>query len=198
MLLLTVTVLASLALSACAGALNAQGINFNDLTGVPLSLTLPAHPTESAEVQTTGTPEVRDHGTGEPTDGPETQAAVTKAPETEQPRACKTPGAVATLGAGNSHEVVGVISAWVGNTITINGVNYLVIDTSVIHGTPVAGDNVRLTFHMDSNCEAVVNDIKAVDANGSSDGQGMPTNSHEGGAHENGTPEPGAGNGGGG
>ncbi len=196
---LTVMLLGSLALSACSGALNGQGINFNDLTPGSIPVTLPAHPTEAPEIHTTGTPEVQGQGTGEPTDVPDTQEAATEAPATEQPRACKTPQAAATAGADNSHEVVGIVTAWANNVITINGVNYTVVDTTVTHGTIQVGDTVRLTFRFDASCTPVVNEVKAVDANGSSDGQGNGNgNSQEGGAHERGTPEPGPGNSGGG
>ncbi len=205
--LLVLLILASLALSACAGALDAQGLNFNDLTGSQSLTTESVHSTEPLEIHTTGTPEVKDRGTEAPeTEVPATEAADTEAPETEQPHACKTPEANGAPESDNSHEVLGVVNSFdLNNSITVNNIKYNLTSTSVLHDSIQAGDTVRLTFRFDSNCNPIVNEVKVTDAtNGSSDGQGNGqdnngnNNSHEGGMHENGTPEPGSGDSGGG
>lgn len=213
--LLVLLVLASLALNACAGALDAQGLNFNDLTGSQTLTTESVHSTEPPEIHTTGTPEVKQEGTGKSTDVPETDVpetevvVKTEAPETEQPHACKTPLAPGTPESDNSHEVLGMVTGVGMNgtsitSLTVNGVQYEVTSSSVIHDKTQMNDTVRLTFRYDSNCVPIVNEVKVTDMNGSSDGQGNGqgnngnNNSHEGGAHENGTPEPGSGNNGGG
>lgn len=201
--LLVLLLLVSLTISACAGALDAQGLNFNDLTGSQTLTIKSVHTLEPTEIHTTGTPEIKEQGTGEPTEIPETEV-----PGTDQSRACKTPVAPGSPGSNNSHEVLGIVTS-VGtdssnnlSSISVGGVTYQVTGTSVIHDKVQANDTVRLTFRYDSNCMPVVNEVKATDQNGSSDGQGNHNNgnSHEGGIHENGTPEPGSGgdNGGGG
>ncbi len=194
--LLVILTLGAMVLSACAGALNGQGINLNDLNLV-LTGTVPAHPTDLPEM--TGTPEV-----------PSAPSTEVPAVETEKPDVTGTPEAKGaspdhgtpegqgTPGSDNSHEVLGVVSAIDTTSITVNGVTYYFTNLSVILGTIQVGDTVRLTFG-DSNGKLIVHEVKVTDANGSSDGQGNSnnSNSNEGGIHETKTPEPGGGPGGG-
>lgn len=185
---LVVFLLGALALSACGGAVNAQGISLNNLN--PSILTGTVHPTESPEL--TGTPEAHSgQGTGTPeieTEKPEGSGT----PKTEgTPEGDGTPEGHGTPGSDNSHEVLGVVTAISPNvSITINGITYDFTNQSVIHGSIVVGNTVRLTFG-DSNGTLFVHEVKVTDANGSSDGQGNNGNSHEGGIRETGTPEPG-------
>lgn len=189
---MTTLILAAFALSACGGALNVQDLKIKDSGTFQALLTESANITLSPTVQTTGTPEGKGQGGGESTEVPETKAAETDAPKTEQPHACKTPDVTHTPGTNDSHEVLGQVTNITLGTngfIVIGGVTYFLTSQSVIHDPIQINDWVRLTFGFSDTCQLIVHEVKVTNQNGSSNGNGNGgNNSHKGGGQATPTP----------
>jgi len=146
LLLLSVVVLAALALNACSGVQAAQGsqdsgfesgLNDLSLTSVPLTASVNFNST----VLETATPDV----SGTPSN------AETPDVSKETPSVSETPDA--------QHELVGMVTAMDAITITINGVVYKLADLPAFAATLKVGDKVKVKFITNADGSITVREI---------------------------------------
>lgn len=134
--LLSVVVLAALALNACSGAQAAPGLGsgtgLNDLSSTDVAST--ASVNSNDVLLGTTTPDVSGMLSG-----------------TETPSASETHSA---------NEVVGVVSAMDATTITINGVVYKLADLPSFAATLKVGDMVKVEFVTNADGTVTVREIK--------------------------------------
>jgi hypothetical protein len=172
-LLLLAVLLTALAVSAYGVALAAPGLNLASSTLGQLLFAGPTDPVSSgipsvdAAVSGTETPDA--------TEPPEI--------ETETPEASKTPEP------GDDNEVVGVVGAVDGGSITVDGVVYNLADSSEVKGAIQVGDQVKLEFVTNPDGTLIVREVKVANSTsgdqGSSGDPGGHSGNHDGG-HDSG------------
>lgn len=171
-LLLSVVVLAALALNACSGVSVApgSGFGFNDLSSTEIASTASVDSLlETATPDASSTPEV--------TETPD----VSGTPEvTETPSVSETP---------NANEVVGVVTAMNLTTITVDGVVYNIAAFSEIKGAINVGDTVKLEFITNADGTLTVREVKVssgdINENGNSNENGNDNGNDNGNINSN-------------